>query len=148
MTIPMKRLRAILDRINAATDGPWVSVIEGRDHQSVSTFVRTAGSDVELSRAASADLHFIAAARQDVPELVRGIARLNGWILARVEPNRHARRVAATSDNVNNSVDKKERRKRLEKDEKLCSRCPPHDVENRGRRTRSDKHKSRDKARS
>jgi uncharacterized protein (DUF433 family) len=41
------------------------------------------------------------------------------------------------------SIDRKRRRLQMEKAEKKCSRCPPHDGENRGRRTRPDRYKSR-----
>lgn len=40
-------------------------------------------------------------------------------------------------------VDRKQRRTLLEKHREACSRCPPHDGENRGRRPRDDRHKGR-----
>jgi hypothetical protein len=71
---------AELDRIehlcNAATPGPWVSMVEGRDHESGSNFIRTAGNDIELIGASVADQDFIASARQDVLRLVRAVRRL------------------------------------------------------------------------
>jgi hypothetical protein len=41
------------------------------------------------------------------------------------------------------STDRKIRRLRIEKDEMKCSRCPPHDGENRGRRPRPDRYKEK-----
>jgi hypothetical protein len=67
---------------NAATPGPWVSFIEGRDHQSGSDFIRTAHDDIELSGASTADQDFIASARQDVPMLLEEIRRLRSLVLA------------------------------------------------------------------
>jgi len=74
-------LKEILDRCNAATPGPWVSYIEGRDHTSGSDFIMTGtiekrGNDIELSGATQADQDFIAHARQDVLRLVAEIQRL------------------------------------------------------------------------
>lgn len=59
-----------------ATPGPWRSFIEGRDHQSGSDFIQTAGPDIELSGASRADLDFIADARQSVPLLTAEVRRL------------------------------------------------------------------------
>lgn len=69
-------LDAILARCEAATDGPWKSYIEGRDHQSGSSFIMTSGNDIELTGATEADQDFMAHARQDVPQLVEEIRRL------------------------------------------------------------------------
>lgn len=71
-------LKAIRDRCEAATAGPWKSYIEGRDHESGSSFIRTSGEDIELSGATDADQDFIAHARQDVPQLVDEVERLRG----------------------------------------------------------------------
>jgi hypothetical protein len=66
-----------LERLcNAATPGPWQSFVEGRDHSSGSSFVRTAGEDIEFLGATSADQDFIASARQAVPRLLREIRAL------------------------------------------------------------------------
>lgn len=69
-----------LDRIqelcDAATPGPWVSFVEGRDHESGSSFIRTAGPDIELSGASEADQDFVASARQDVVLLVAEVRQL------------------------------------------------------------------------
>ena len=69
-------LRAILARANAATPGPWRSLVEGRDHTGGSSIVRTAGKDIELSGASDADYDFIANARQDIPRLVAEVEKL------------------------------------------------------------------------
>ena len=61
---------------SAATAGPWQSFIEGRDHESGSSFVRTPVGDIELSGASRSDQDFIAAARSAVPSLVAEIRRL------------------------------------------------------------------------
>lgn len=74
-------LDEILRRCEAATAGPWVSYVEGRDHTSGSSFIMTGpsenrGEDIELSGASQADLDFIAHARQDIPRLVQEVKRL------------------------------------------------------------------------
>ena len=51
-------------------------MIEGRDHESGSHFIRTAGEDIELIGASVADQDFIASARQDVVRLVRAVRML------------------------------------------------------------------------
>ncbi|MCB9384409.1 MAG: hypothetical protein H6509_07320 [Bryobacterales bacterium] len=71
-----KELSRIEERAVRATPGPWKSFIEGRDHTSGSNFIRTAGDDIELSGASKEDQDFIAAARQDVPQLVAEVRRL------------------------------------------------------------------------
>lgn len=38
---------------------------------------------------------------------------------------------------------RRERLNEVAKKTKKCPRCPPHDVENRGRRARDDKHKGK-----
>jgi hypothetical protein len=63
-------------RCAAATPGPWVSFIEGRDHMAGDSFIRTAGEDIYLQGATKADQDFIASARQDVPALVAEVRRL------------------------------------------------------------------------
>lgn len=69
-------LRIIKERCEKATPGPWISFIEGRDHTSGSSFIRTAGEDIELSGATDADQDFIASCRHDVPRLTEEIERL------------------------------------------------------------------------
>jgi hypothetical protein len=62
-------------RLRAATPGPWVSYVEGRDHDSGSSFIQTSAGDIELSGATVADQDFIAHARQDLPKLLMEIRR-------------------------------------------------------------------------
>ncbi|WKJ90767.1 hypothetical protein QZJ86_01120 [Methylomonas montana] len=79
--ITIEYLREILAKCGSTTPGPWVSFIEGRDHDSGSSFIRTAGNDIELSGATDADQDFMANAKQDIPALVAEIVRLKGWSL-------------------------------------------------------------------
>lgn len=81
MTLTKDDIEQIRERCNAATPGPWVSFVEGRDHTSGSNFIMTGeglnrGNDIELSGATTADQDFIAHARQDIPRLLAEIARL------------------------------------------------------------------------
>lgn len=74
-------LNAIQLRVVAAQIGPWKSFIEGRDHISGSSFIMTGegenrGEDIELNGATEADQDFIAAARQDVPLLLKEVRAL------------------------------------------------------------------------
>jgi hypothetical protein len=64
----------LLDR--TATLGPWKSFIEGRDHESGSHFIKTAGDDIELSGGTLADQDLIAAARTALPRLLATIRDL------------------------------------------------------------------------
>lgn len=79
--ITKEELKCILERCSAATDGPWVSFVEGKDHSSGSNFIQTAGDDIELAGATVADQDFIAAAKQDIPRLIAIIAKQHGWSL-------------------------------------------------------------------
>ncbi len=74
--ISEKTLQLILERCEAATAGPWKSYVEGRDHESGSSFIKTACDDIELSGATSSDQDFIAHCRQDVALLVVEVRRL------------------------------------------------------------------------
>ena len=78
MTIDQAYLDAVRARLTAATPGPWRSWIEGRDHESGSDFIETAGEDIELMGATHADQDFIAHARQDVELLLDEVERLTG----------------------------------------------------------------------
>ena len=71
---------AIRHRCDQATPGPWKSYVEGRDHDSGSSFIMTGGEDIELIGASVADQDFIAHARQDIPQLVAEIRRLKAII--------------------------------------------------------------------
>ena len=72
----INEINDIRERCEKATPGPWKSYIEGRDHTSGSSFIRTAGEDIELTGATTNDQDFIAAARQDVPALIEEVYRL------------------------------------------------------------------------
>lgn len=71
---------AELDEIEArcqrATPGPWESFVEGRDHTSGSSFIRTAEEDLEILVATPADQDFVAHARQDIPRLLAEVRAL------------------------------------------------------------------------
>ncbi|GHH77258.1 hypothetical protein GCM10017772_37790 [Promicromonospora soli] len=81
-------LDAIEARCKAASPGPWKSFIEGRDHRSGDDFIQVGddadGPDMYVSRhtssglrpASAQDLDFIAAARQDIPDLLAELKRL------------------------------------------------------------------------
>jgi hypothetical protein len=83
-----EQLQIIRDRCNATSIAPWVASIEGRDHESGSSFIMTGipkgehiwqekrGEDLEICGATNADLDFIANARQDIPLLITEIERL------------------------------------------------------------------------
>lgn len=70
------KLEQIKERCNRATDGPWISFVEDRDHTCGSNFVRTAGNDIELIGASIDDQDFIANARQDIPWLINEVNKL------------------------------------------------------------------------
>jgi hypothetical protein len=85
-------LQAIKARCEATTIAPWVSSIEGRDHElGGSSFIMTGikkgdyildekrGEDLEFDGTPS-DLDFIAHARQDIPMLIAEIERLKGLL--------------------------------------------------------------------
>ena len=76
MTVDRAYLDSVRARLAAATAGPWRSFIEGRDHESGSDFIRTAGEDMELVGATRADQDFIANARQDIEILLDEVERL------------------------------------------------------------------------
>ncbi|MEZ4306422.1 MAG: DUF6756 family protein [Polyangiaceae bacterium] len=66
----------IQKRCDSATGGPWTAFVEGRDHVAGSSFIRTAGEDIEMSGASEEDYDFIAAARQDIPGLIAEVRAL------------------------------------------------------------------------
>lgn len=77
-------LNVIEKRASAAQTGPWKSFVEGRDHTSGSSFIRTGdGEDIELTGATTKDQDFIAAARQDVPLLLDEIRALKDLLASR-----------------------------------------------------------------
>src|SRR5947207_15912769 len=79
-------LNAMEARAAAATPGPWQSFVEGRDFSGGDDVICTGGRDLYVRHspwrdqpvgpADAADLDFIAAARQDIPRLVREVRRL------------------------------------------------------------------------
>jgi hypothetical protein len=71
-----EELDRIETRLREAAPGPWISFVEGRDHDSGSSFIQTPASDIELSGATVADQDFIAHARQDLPRLLIEVRRL------------------------------------------------------------------------
>ena len=68
----------IEQRAMRATADPWTSLVEGRDHTSGSSFIRTTADDIELSGATIDDQDFIAHAREDIPALIAVVRRLRG----------------------------------------------------------------------
>lgn len=76
-----KELSDIKNRLEKVTNGPWKSFIEGRDHESGSSFIMVGEAenrkkDIELIGGTNDDYDFIASARQDVPKLIAEIERL------------------------------------------------------------------------
>jgi methanogenic corrinoid protein MtbC1 len=72
-------------RERATTPGPWISYVEGRDHNSGSSFIMTGlaetrGADIELLGASIADQEFIAHAKQDMPLLISEVRRLTALL--------------------------------------------------------------------
>jgi hypothetical protein len=69
-------------RCLAASAGPWISYVEGRDHQSGSNLIKTGArvghklAEFEVIGATTEDQDFIANARQNIPLLLEEIARL------------------------------------------------------------------------
>jgi len=77
--ITRNELEAMRARCTAATPAPWQAFVEGRDHTSGSSFIRTGGKDIELFGATEEDHDFIAHARQDLPRLIEEVMRLRRW---------------------------------------------------------------------
>ena len=81
-------LASIRQRAEAATAGPWIAYIEGRDHTSGSDIIKMAEGtpaeeDIELHGGATpADYDFIASAREDIPKLLNEIERLKAIVEA------------------------------------------------------------------
>jgi hypothetical protein len=77
-----EELAAIQARADAASDGPWRSMVEGRDHTSGDSFIMigegaSRSDDMYVFRetrpADAPDQDFIAHSRQDVPRLLAEI---------------------------------------------------------------------------
>jgi len=67
-------LEDVRKRCEAATSGPWVSFIEGRDHLSGESFIGRGidrcEEDLYLIGGTDADIDFVANVRQDIPLLL------------------------------------------------------------------------------
>lgn len=79
--ITEEELKQIELRCASTQPGPWKAFIEGRDHESGSSFIMTGegkhrGDDIEMLGATEADYDFIANARQDIPKLVEEVREL------------------------------------------------------------------------
>ena len=85
MDIHREEIDKIRARSNAARSGPWLSIVEGRDQTSGSSFIMIGegnhrDEDLYLTgddrSVPVADYDFIANARQDIPFLLAEIDRL------------------------------------------------------------------------
>lgn len=75
-----EELQIIRDRCEKATGGKWVAYIEGRDIECGSSFIQTAGEDLEITGATVEDYDFIAHAKQDIILLLDEIERLRSHL--------------------------------------------------------------------
>ncbi|MDE6093095.1 MAG: hypothetical protein K2F73_07560 [Ruminococcus sp.] len=75
-----EELQEIRNRCEKATGGHWVAYIEGRDIECGSSFIMTAGNDLEITGATIADYDFIAHAKQDIITLLDEIERLRSQL--------------------------------------------------------------------
>lgn len=75
-----KYIEEVILRYEAATPGPWIDFLEGRDHMSGESFIargrNRSEKDLYLIGGTDADIEFIAHARQDIPKLLDEIERL------------------------------------------------------------------------
>lgn len=94
MGIVDEEIEKIRARCNAARSGPWVSIVEGRDQTSGSSFIiigegNSRGEDLYLTGddrpVPVADYDFVANARQDIPFLLAEIDSLKNQL--RSKPN-------------------------------------------------------------
>ena len=73
-------LTLVRKRCDAATPGPWISYIEGRDHTSGDSVIvrgeNGSEEDLYVIGATVADQDFVAYARTDIPLLLDEIERL------------------------------------------------------------------------
>jgi hypothetical protein len=75
-------MEEVQQRVEAATLGPRIAFIEGRDHISGDSFIRRGPDDIEevldlyLNGVDTADYDFIAHAKQDIPMLLKVIDRI------------------------------------------------------------------------
>ncbi|WEI17893.1 hypothetical protein PY247_16300 [Acinetobacter proteolyticus] len=75
-----ENLEHILELCSKTSQGPWVSYVEGRNHQSGSNFIMTGNEDIELIGATITDQDFIANAKKDIPKLNSEIFRLRALL--------------------------------------------------------------------
>jgi hypothetical protein len=75
-----ENLEHILELCSKTSQGPWVSYVEGRNHQSGSNFIMTGNEDIELIGATITDQDFIANAKKDIPKLISEIFRLRALL--------------------------------------------------------------------
>ncbi|MDB4993721.1 MAG: hypothetical protein JWM74_1153 [Myxococcaceae bacterium] len=83
MTLSDEELKAIHQRSEHASRGPWRVVLEGRDQWGGASFIMTGpdddrGEDLNVVGASEADLEFIARERKDIPRMLSEIERLRG----------------------------------------------------------------------
>ncbi|MDE6834254.1 MAG: hypothetical protein K2J39_08455 [Ruminococcus sp.] len=71
-----EELQEIRNRCEKATGGKWTAYIEGRDIECGSSFIQTAGEDLEITGATVEDYDFIAHAKQDIILLLDEIEKL------------------------------------------------------------------------
>ena len=74
-------LEEIKERYRSATPGPWISMLEDRDHTCGEDFImrvpkNAREEDLYLNGTTRADQEFIAHARSDIPQLVIEIERV------------------------------------------------------------------------
>ena len=81
-------LNDIENRLNSATKGNWIPMIEGITHESGSDFIMTnvnnsddyknieRGQDIELNGGTKDDIIFVANAKQDIQKLITEIRKL------------------------------------------------------------------------
>jgi hypothetical protein len=78
-----EELQRIERLVDAATAGPWISCVVGRDAQAESNCIELGSCNelgsflcVELLGSSVADQEFVASARQDIPRLLREVRTL------------------------------------------------------------------------
>jgi hypothetical protein len=86
-----EELAEIEHRIEAASSGPWFSYVVGRDCEAWTNYIEIGccnelGSfkSIELVGGTIADQDFMAAARQDLPRLIREVRTLRARLRSRV----------------------------------------------------------------
>jgi hypothetical protein len=83
--ISEKEIQEIELRVDQSQNGPWKAYIQGRDHDSNSSFIMTGSKEkprvnICLAGATIADIDFIANAKQDIPRLIKEIKELQSQI--------------------------------------------------------------------